>query len=37
MKPNKFWKFVNINEDETELQLYSDIASKQSERSGRRQ
>lgn len=31
MKPNKFWKFVNINEDETELQLYSDIASKQSE------
>lgn len=28
---NKFWKFVNINEDETELQLYSDIASQQSE------
>lgn len=31
MKPKKFWKFVNINEDETELQLYSDIASRQSE------
>ena len=29
-KNNKFWKFVNINEDETELQLYSDIASQQS-------
>lgn len=28
---NKFWKFVNLNEDETELQLYSDIASKQSQ------
>ena len=31
MKPTKFWKFVNLNEDETELQLYSDIASRQSE------
>lgn len=27
----KFWKFVNLNDDETELQLYSDIASRQSE------
>ena len=27
---NKFWKFVNINEDETELQLYNDIASRPS-------
>ena len=26
-KVNKFWKFVNLNNDETELQLYSDIAS----------
>lgn len=26
-----FWKFVNLNENETELQLYSDIASQQSE------
>ena len=30
-EPKKFWKFVNLNEDETELQLYSDIASRQSE------
>lgn len=30
-KFNKFWKFVNLNDDETELQLYSDIASRQSE------
>ena len=30
-KINKFWKFVNLNEDEVELQLYSDIASKQSQ------
>lgn len=27
---DKFWKFVNLNDDETELQLYSDIASSQS-------
>lgn len=24
---DKFWKFVNLNDEETELQLYSDIAS----------
>lgn len=24
---DKFWKFVNLNDDETELELYSDIAS----------
>ena len=30
-KFNKFWKFVNLNDDETELHLYSDIASRQSE------
>lgn len=30
-KVNKFWKFVNLNDDETELQIYSEIASKQSE------
>jgi len=24
----KFWKFVNLNDDETELQLYGDIASR---------
>ena len=30
-KPTKFWKFVNLNKDETELQLYSDIASRQTE------
>lgn len=24
---DRFWKFVNLNEDETELELYSDIAS----------
>lgn len=30
MSNNKFWKFVNLNNDETELQLYSDIASAQS-------
>ena len=29
-KVNKFWKFVNLNNDETELQIYSDIASAQS-------
>lgn len=29
-KINKFWNFVNINQDETELQLYSDIADSQS-------
>lgn len=28
---DKFWKFVNLNDEETELQLYSDIASRQSE------
>lgn len=28
MEPKKFWKFVNLNEDETELQIYSDIASR---------
>ena len=28
---DKFWKFVNINDEVTELQLYSDIASRQSE------
>lgn len=27
---NKFWKFVNINDEETELQLYSDIADSKS-------
>lgn len=30
-KVNKFWKFVNLNDEETELQIYSDIASRQSE------
>lgn len=29
-KINKFWNFVNINEDETELQFYSDIADSKS-------
>lgn len=27
---DKFWKFVNLNDEETELQLYSDIASSRS-------
>ena len=27
MEHKKFWKFVNLNDDETELQIYSDIAS----------
>jgi ATP-dependent protease ClpP protease subunit len=26
-KNEKFWRFVNLNDDETELQIYSDIAS----------
>lgn len=30
MEKNKFWKFVNLNEDETELHIYSDISSRQS-------
>ena len=30
MEAKKFWKFVNLNEDETELHIYSDIASHQS-------
>lgn len=30
MELKKFWKFVNINEDETELHIYSDISSHQS-------
>lgn len=30
MEQNKFWKFVNINEDETELHIYSDISSSRS-------
>lgn len=27
---NKFWKFVNLNDEETELQLYNDIADSKS-------
>lgn len=29
-RPKKFWEFVNLNSDETELRIYSEIASSQS-------